>query len=354
MSLPRTALVAALAIAMHGAGSQAEDVVTVRTDDGGRRDVVGEVVSYDASLLSLRAPTGALLEFPAEDVVTIVTPRLPSHLAGLRAWANRDVPLARERLAAALAEEPREWVRRDLLAALVTADLAAADRPAAGSHFLALHRSDPTATDRLGLMPVPWDDRPPRAANLAAANRWMNGIDDAERLLGAGVLVGSPARRPAAVESLQRLSRSASPQIAELARLQRWRAKVLDGQATASELDAARRRIDSLPEPLRTGPLFTLGIASQVAGRNDEATAAFLWAPVADSTDPTRAADGLVRAADLLRAGDPLAAVRLWRETIARFPFTDAAETARRRLDEFAAPNADASATAVPATAESP
>ncbi|MFH5806783.1 tol-pal system YbgF family protein, partial [Alienimonas sp. DA493] len=361
--------------AVLAATAAAEDVVTVRTEDGGRRDAVGEVVAYDSNLLSLRAPTGALLDFPAGDVVKVTTPRLPDHLAGLRAWAERDAAAAREKLAAALEQEPREWVRREILAALITADLAAADRASAGGRFLALYRSDPGATERLGLMPVPWGDRPPRGDDLAAANRWIHGPDDVEQLLGAGVLVGSPARRAGAVEVLQRLSRSGSSEIAELARLQRWRAKLLAGEGTRTELDAARRRIDGLPEPLRAGPLFTLGVAAEAAGRSDEAVEAFLWSPVTDSADPVRAADGLLRAGDLLRQGDPSAAIRLWREAVARFPFAEAAEDARRRLDEFrpapAAPadgaaddraaddrvtddGSAAAATAVPASADSP
>ncbi len=331
-----------------------EDVVTLRTEDGGRRDAVGEIVALDARTLTLRAPTGALLDHPAADVVRVITPRLPAHLAGLRAWERRDVSDARTQFAAALGEESREWVRRDLLAALVTTDLAAADRDAAGTHFLALFRADPAAVDRLGALPVPWDDRPPRAADLAAANRWVNGSDDAERLLGAGVLVGVADRRAAAVEALKRLSRSPSPEIAELARLQRWRAQVLDGAASAAATDTARRRIDALPESLRAGPKFTLGIAHAADRREAEAIAAFLWSPLTlpstpDGTDPVRAADGLLRAADLLKKRDPLAAVRLWRECVARFPFAGAADEARHRLDALASP-----ATAVPASADSP
>ena len=330
-------------------------MVTLRTEDGDRRTAVGRVSEFSSAGLTLVASTGAVLDYPTGDVIRVVTPRLPAHLAGLRAWSNRQVDVARDELDRALREEPREWVRREILAALVTADLAAADRPAAGAHWLALWRSDPGATDRLGLAPVPWGDRPPRAADLAAANRWATGPDDAEKLLGAGVLVGQPNRRAEAVASLKRLSRSGTPQIAELARLQRWRAKVLDGQSTDGERDAARRRIESLSEALRAGPLFTLGVASAAAGRNDEAIAAFLWAPAADPADPVRAADGLLRAADLLRAGDPLAAVRLWRECESRFPFAEAAETARRRLEEFApGASGDAAATAVPKAGPAP
>ena len=334
-----------LAVLLTAAAACGQDVVTVRTDDGGRREVAGRVVAYDSGGLTLTAPTGATLDFDAADVVRVVTPRLPVHLAGLRAWADRDVPAARERLAAALAEEPREWVRREILAALVTADLAAADRPAAGSHALALLRSDPGATDRLGRLPVPWGDRRPRAAELAAANRWLNGPDDAETLLGAGVLVGEPDRRADAVGVLKRLSRSAGGPVAGLARLQRWRAKVLDGALKAGELETARRRVDALPEALRAGPRFTLGVAYEAAGRNEEAVAAFLFAPLADPADPARAADGLVRAAKLLRPGDPTAAIRLLREARERFPSTEASGEAAAALREL---------TAVPANPPTP
>ncbi|MEM9702735.1 MAG: hypothetical protein AAF907_09870, partial [Planctomycetota bacterium] len=337
----------------------ADDVVTVRTPDGDRRDYVGEVIAYDSNLLSLRAPTGTLIDLAADDVVKLVTPRLASHLAGLRAWSQGDPIEAKERLASALAEEPRAWVRRDILAALVPVDLALADRGAAGTHFLALLHSDPRATDRLGLMPVPWGDRPPTPGDLLAARRWMQGDDDVERLMGAAVLVGDPTTREPALQALRGLSVSPEPLLAELARLMRWRAKLLNGTATEADRETARRRIDALPEALRAGPRFTLGLACEAAGRTDEAVAAYLFAPLVDPADPLRAAESLVRAGDLLRPGEAAAALRLWRECRQRFPFAPAAEIARQRIESLTGPVATPSpvrapATDVPAAAASP
>ena len=326
----------------------AEDVVTLRDPtDGGRREVRGEVKTYSSAGLELAGPNRTMQTFDAADVVKIETPRLPDHLAGLAAWADRDVPAARRKLEAALREEPREWVRRRILAALVPIDLAAADRPAAVAHFAALYRSDPHDA-ALRLLPALWGDRPATAAARAAANRWRTG-DEIERFVAGSLFVADPARRAEGVELLKALSRSATGELAELARLQRWRAKVLAGTTTAPETDAARRRIAFLPEELRAGPTFALGVALAAAGRTDEAAEAFLWPGTVDDADPPRAADALLRAAKLLRRrGDRLAAVRLLREVAARVPFGPAADGAAALLAELAPQTAVLAAPAGP------
>ena len=278
----------------------AEDIVLLRVPEtGGRIELRGEVAAFDHDRLELTLANGTVRTADAADVVRVETPRLPSHLAGLAAWADRDVPLARRKLAIALGREPRAWVRRRILAALVPADLAAADRPAAVSHFLALYRSDPHPA-ALADMPAVWGDRPVTAATRAAANRWKTG-DDAERFVAGSVLVSDPATREAGVALLRKISVTGERTLAELAKLARWRAKALAGATTAAETDAARRRVRELPEELRAGPSFTLGLALEAAGRDDEAMEAYLWTGLLDDADPPRAADALLRAARLLR-----------------------------------------------------
>ena len=319
-------------ILLLAAPALAADVVTLRDpEDGGRIEVRGEVAAFDSRRLELTGPNGTVRTFDADRVVSVRTPRLPDHLAGLRAWNGKDVPAARRKLAAALEAEPRAWVRRRILAALVPADLAAADRPAAVSHFTALYRSDPHPA-ALRLLPAAWGDRPATAADVAAANRWRNG-DAVERFVAGSVLVTDPATRAAGVEELRRLSLTADGTLAELARLGRWRTKVLAGATTPGEVDRAAERIGRLPEALQLGPTFTLGLALEAAGRTDEAAEAFLRVGLLDAADPPRAADALLRAARLLNArGDRVAAARLLREVGNRVPFGPAADEARAEL----------------------
>ena len=148
------------------ASAHAEDVVLLRNSDtGGRLELRGEVAGYDHVGLDLTHADGAVRRYDAADVVRVATPRLRDHLDGLAAWDRKDVPLARTKLTAALGAEPRDWVRRRILAALIPADLAAADRPAAVSHFKALYQSDPHPA-ALAQMPAVWGDRPATAATL--------------------------------------------------------------------------------------------------------------------------------------------------------------------------------------------
>ena len=329
-----TTAVRSLALAAGVTTALADDTVTLRDPaTGGRTQLRGEVAAYDHARLDLALANGTVREFDAADVVRVETPRLPDHLAGLAAWRRRDVPTARAKLTAALRDEPRAWVRRRILAALIPADLAAADRPAAVSAFTALHRDDPHPA-ALAALPAVWGDRPATAATRAAANRWRTG-DDVEKFVAGSVLVTDPATRAEGVELLRTLSRAADGALAELARLARWRAKVLAGATTDDEIDRARGRIDALPEELRAGPTFTLAVALERAGGIEEATAAYLWPGTLDDADPARAADGLLRAARLLNGrGDTVAAVRLLREVETRVPFGPAADEAR---DELAA-----------------
>ena len=313
----------------------AEDTVLLRVPEtGGRIELRGEVAAFDHDRLELTLANDTVRTADAADVVRVETPRLPSHLAGLAAWADRDVPPARRKLAIALGREPRAWVRRQILAALIPADLAAADRPAAVSHFLALYRSDPHPA-ALADMPAVWGDRPVTAATRAAANRWKTG-DDAERFVAGSVLVSDPATREAGVAMLRRISVTGERTLAELAKLARWRAKALAGATTAAETDAARRRVRELPEELRAGPSFTLGLALEAAGRDDGAVEAYLWTGLLDDADPPRAADALLRAAKLLRRrGDAAGATRLLREVRARLPFGPAADEAAEELADL-------------------
>ena len=336
----------------------ADDTVTLRdARTGGRTVVVGEIVAADSRRLELALPGGAVRAFDAADVLRIETPRLPAHLAGLTAWADRDAAAAREKLGEALRDEPRAWVRREILAALIPADLAAADRPAAVSHFAALYRSDPH-DDALRLMPAAWGDRPATAAARSAANRWRTG-DGVERFVAGSVFLTDPDRRAEGVELLKSLSVTGRGALAELARLQRWRAKALAGGTTAAETDAARRRVAALPEALRAGPTFAVALALADGGRDEEATGAFLWTATVDDADPPRAADALLRAARLLRGrGETLAAARLLREVRTRVPFGPAADEAATLEDELtggpAAGRPAAGRTAVPADAAGP
>ena len=327
-------IVVRVGVIFVAATALADDAVTLRDPaTGGRTELRGEVAAFDHARLDLALANGTVRQIDAADIVRVETPRLPDHLAGLAAWRRRDVPTARAKLAAALRDEPRAWVRRRILAALIPADLAAADRPAAVSAFTALYRDDPHPA-ALASMPAAWGDRPATAATRAAANRWRTG-DDVEMFVAGTVLVTDPATRAEGVALLKTLSLTADGTLAELARLARWRAKALAVATTDAEIDRARGRIDALPEELRSGPTFTLALALERAGRIEEATAAYLWPGTLDDADPTRAADGLLRAARLLnRRGDAVAAVRLLREVETRVPFGPAADEAR---DELAA-----------------
>ena len=322
-------LLAALAAVL--AQDTPEDEVTVRAESSGfERTVRGTVGEYDGRALRIVLSTGVVREYPAGEVVRVVTPQSADHLAGLAAVDAGEWETARAKLTAALRTEPRAWVRREILASLVSANLALGDRVGAGDRWLSVVRSDPR-TPHFGRVPLPWDETAGTGELASAAARWRSDGEPG-RLLAASVrLLGENG--DAAAEELDDLTASPDDRVARLAEAQLWRREVF-GEAPAGF--PAERRADRLrlfPDGLTAGPRYLLGRAFEANGNTDRAVELYLWPPTVGTADASLAADALLRAGALFaERNDRPAAARLWREAVQRFPNTPGGRDAKERL----------------------
>lgn len=314
----------------------AEDRVTVRTETGsGQAVLTGTVKDWNGERLRMKAGED-VREFDASRVADVVSPRLPTHVAGLKSLAEGRADAAHASLTKALGEEPRQWMRREILAAIVRADLAREDRAAAGKDFLALLESDPK-TRHFNFIPLDWDTNPPSTVLSSAARGWTQGnAGDAAKLLASSVLLFDPAAGKDAAETLDRLARSADTRIYTLARAQLWRQQVARGTVPAGEIERWQDRVIDIPEPLRGGAYFQIARAWALRGDPERAAAAFLWLPLVYDADAGLAASAAVLAAEeLTKFGRTADAVQLYREVLARFPQTSAAVRAKAQLERW-------------------
>lgn len=322
-------------------GSAADDRVTVRTGSGaGTVVLTGHVIDWTGEKLSIR--TGEEVTEVSTDAVTDVqTPRSQKHADGLKAFEAARPADANKLLAEALAEEPREWMRREILAALTRVDLARGDRAAAMTDFLALVESDP-ATPLFRVIPLDWGTGPPDVAAASVARPWLrSGGSDAERLLGASVLLFDPQEGELAYATLNKLATVSDRRIFTLARAQMWRRTLARGDVPEGEIERWEDRINEIPEPLRGGVHSLIGRAWAGAGNSERAAAAFLWLPlVYDSDAPLAAASALAAGNELTRTGRTADAVVLYREVLARFSYAPAASEAKATLERLAAESA--------------
>lgn len=334
--LPRQLVIGVICV--FSAASWAEDRVTIRTDTGvGNIVVSGQVVDWTGDKIKIRSG-GDVRQFDAAQVVDVQTVRLEKHVEGQKKLAaaqpDEAIPLLRE----ALADEPRQWMRREILADLVKTDLARGDRTSAATFFLSLLESDEN-TSHFNLIPLDWGTVPPDPKATGPFRTWLETTnDDVRRLIGASVLLFDPEQSVSAVEVLNRLAVTTDRRIYTLARAQLWRRQVAKGDVPQAEIDRWISRLEQIPETLRGGAHYLIGRAWSNVGNPERAASEFLWLPLVYDNDPRLAAEATVAAArELETIGRTADAVVLYREVRSRFPFAPAAEEAKAAIERFAA-----------------
>src|SRR5688572_18911841 len=153
---------------------RAEDAVVIATgnSNAGRVRLRGEIVEYTGKLLEIRSSGGAVQRVPAGKVLSVETTRTAAHVRGDELFQEGSFADAGKEYLAALDAEPREWVRRDVLARLVVCQRELGDVAAAGESFLTLTASDPE-TLHFACIPLDWFSDEPDAALAKAAQRWL-------------------------------------------------------------------------------------------------------------------------------------------------------------------------------------
>ncbi len=320
--------------------ARAEDVVYLKAPDGARGGQLrGKVVDYTGRELRLQSAAGRERRIPAAQVERVETEHSLEESAGDRLMERGDFRGAIDRYRQALetAREPRDWVRRQILARTIWCQRNLGDWDQAGEYFLILLGSDPSTPD-FDCLPLVWIDEPLRPELQRKAEAWLNDEQQpAAVLMGASHLL-STAKRPAALEKLRGLLGSSDPQIAWLAYVQLWRAGA--NNATPEQQRSFARRIDANDERLRAGAYFVLG-QSLAEQQPEEAALALMRLPVQYDREYRLAAAALVAAGSCLeRLRRPAQAAGLYREVDERFSQSGEAAQARQRLERLASPSA--------------
>jgi tetratricopeptide (TPR) repeat protein len=318
--------------------AQAQDkVILQRTSLSARVTVSGLVENYTGTEITIRTETDEPPKtFPSADVVEIQTAQTDSHTRGLKLLAEGQVEQAVRELDVAVKKEPRTWVRREILAALVRCGLRRGDYATAGARFLALVKSDPT-TRHFRVIPLVWAPQAIAPDARREAVTWMNGRVEAGRLIGASLLYDDREMRKEARSVIKELSTSADDRVRVLAQMQARREEALAGSPGRMQTAQWQQRIDEMPEDLRAGPYFLLGRVYAARHDYELAAATLLWLPLVDDHDFRLAARACLEAGVALdRIGQHTEARTLYREVTVRFadsPFADEAADLLKRAD---------------------
>ncbi len=335
------------------AQDQSETPDKVILSPGGRAStrvtLQGEILEFTGETLRMRLKLGEpAKEFPAADVVEIVTPQVAGHQKGLELFLKKDFPGAAKAFRTAFEDEQRAWVKREILGYLVRCALMEGDYVNATSKFSILVRSDPK-THSFALIPLIWTRQSPNPALKSQGESWL--LDEkqpaAVRLMGASILLDDPQFGTTASVALRDLAANSDRRIGALESCQKWRIRLATRkEINPTELKVWEQKLESLPEELRAGPHFLMGRAYASRREFELAAVHLLWTPLVQPDDHFLAARATLEAADSLATiGQLEAAARLYEETSEKYADTPTAQESASQLKELlkqAEPSGDA------------
>jgi tetratricopeptide (TPR) repeat protein len=324
------ALVASL---LWQAASADDDVVYLKSPapGGAVRTLAGEVAEYTGRELTLRSAAGRQRTIPASQIERVETAYCAEQRAGDALFAKRDYRRALEEYRQALtaSREPRDWVRRQILAQIVWCQRNLGQADQAGEYFLILLASDPY-TRLFDCIPLAWTPDAPPPATTRKAAQWLDSKNPAAELIGASQLLATAAGEAAAIEHLKKLSADPDQRIAWLAQAQLWRTAVPAARTEQTHQWAAAIRTND--PALAGGAYFVLGSAL-LRHEPEEAALALLKVPILYERDDRLAAAALLAAGECLeKVGRGSQAAGLYRELAGRYPQAAQTAEARRRL----------------------
>ncbi|MCO6455269.1 MAG: hypothetical protein J5I93_08205 [Pirellulaceae bacterium] len=296
----------------------------------------GEVLEYTGERLRLRLPDGRVEEIAGSRVVRVVPALSDLHQSADRLRVQGRLADALTTYRQARQQEPRDWVRRLIMAHETDCYAALGQVRYAGETFLALIRSDP-ATPHLDVIPLAWVTSRADLELEQAASGWLVQADlPASRLLGASWLISSPQRQ-AAIDALRQLAADRDARIAFLAEAQLWRTEF--ATRSLEEVRGWERRIRQMPVSLRYGPYYVLGRGLAHHQQPEDAALALLRLPLQYAERSELAAQALWDAAGQLeKAGQVSESAELYRELATRFVASQLAGPAQQRAQELSTP----------------
>lgn len=315
------------------AQSSPDQVVLQGSTTSSRVTLQCEILEYTGQAIRLRTVTTKTeRSFPASQVVTVKTPRMPSHERGLADLGKANYAKAKEELTQALTDEARRWVRREIMADLIRCHLRQNDFAAAGEQFRKLYKTDQT-TRHIRLIPMVWDEVSLSPESKLTAASWLQDKEAVMRLIGASLLLTDLQYGEAAKDVLQALSREPGTRLRVLAGWQEWRLKQKANDISDLEIARHEKLVEELEKDLRPGAWYLVGQAHLLRQEFDLAAAAFLRLPLSHNTDHPVTSQAMFNAARALeQIGFRSQATQIDKEVVDRYPWSKAAKLSEQAL----------------------
>ena len=300
----------------------AQDRVLIQQPGGSRIPITGVVDDYTGRDLRFRTiAKDAVKRYPRSEVIEVTTEYTAHHDRGRKLLAAGKIAEAKVEFTAALSEEDRPWVRREILAGQVRCALWESDYASAISRFVPIVDSD-AETFHYNLIPLNWTDDEPSTRLQVAAREWIApSATPHAKLIGASWLLSTSDRSTEAEQLLKKLAREPDVRVQRLAQTQIWRTNRKGSQVIdAEEIERWQSFVEDLPVELRSGVYFVIGEAWKERRDYDRAARAFLWLPLVFDADRGLCARACFEAAESLRAlGDLSQAINLYSEVVFRY-----------------------------------
>ncbi len=300
--------------------------------------LIGSVEDYTGQELVLLRPGVATADrYPANTIQSVQTWRSPTHDQGIAEFDAGTTPLAEQSLLKALQDEPREWVKREILSLLVRCAIRRHDWGTAGTRFLQITKQDATSP-HWNVAPIQWAPQSLGDNPKTLARAWLKGTDSPSRLLAASWLLLDPVYGETAKQQLDDLARDPHRIVNSFARSQLWRLR-LGLELSELEIQKWRKEVQRMPRSLRAGPQYLVGRGLLQRSEPGAAAAELLWLPMVYHENEDLSARALVDAAGALeQTGQTQAALTLYDSVITRYAWSSWANEARQARSVLSSP----------------
>lgn len=320
-----------------------DEIEISKPNTGTTTRLKGEIIDFNGDELQFRSGANERVQyFSTKDILQTRYQQSPEHQQAVKLLEEKKYAEAEQILETALHVEPREWVRREILALQIRAALGTFDYEKAGNRFIALCASD-EKTRHFNLIPLNWripetGTEPGEAVFVgevseATALRWFNDGDPVAQLLGASWLMFREPDDSQLSQKFVQLTRNLNDRVQRAAQMQVWRTHVAAGRFSDLELRRWETRIEVSDDLDRNGPYYLLASAYGRQLQHDRAVVRWLWLKANQAPDHLLSSEAQLQAARaLVDSGRASQALVVYRELAAAYPDSPAGKMAIEQI----------------------